>query len=290
MKKIVKQKLVSNFTLSFPYGRFGNNLQQISLGIMFANLYRKNFYVEGINNVENFKVVNNNFSHLLSRYRHDSKFYYFDPASEPYINNTNIDSPLKSINTQYYKDNMFETFQKYISPNITYKKNISIDEETLVIHVRSGDIFNLKSSKNYFLQNPLSYYLSLMDEYEKIIVVSEGTLNNPVIEYLSRYRKVKIVSNSYEEDFNLLRNAKNLATSGVGTFAIAAALSSEKINNLYYSNLYFNHHLNPKMMKGINHFEYSFENYYKIGKLWDNSKDNIEKMLSKEVFVKKLSV
>ena len=63
----------------------------------------------------------------------------------------------------------------------------------------------------------------------------------------------------YKEDFNILSNAKNLATSGVGTFAIAAAMCSKKIENLYYSDLFFNHHLNPTMLKKVNHIKFKFE-------------------------------
>ena len=51
------------------------------------------------------------------------------------------------------------------------------------------------------------------------------------------------VENKIAEDFNILLNAKNLATSGVGTFSIAAALASKNLKNFYYSNLFFLHHL-----------------------------------------------
>ena len=73
--------------------------------------------------------------------------------------------------------------------------------------------------------------------------------------------KVTIHSTTLQEDFNILFNAINLATSGVGTFPIAAALLSNKLRNFYYTDLYSDEHLNPKMVtnKRVNHFKYKVE-------------------------------
>ncbi len=288
MKKFIKSKIISNFTLSNQYGRFGNNLQQISLGIMFSNLYKKNFYIENIENINKFSVVNNSFSNILKKYRFDSRFYFFDPYSESYIHKYQIDLPLKKKDSQFYRKNFYKTFKEYIYPNITYKKDIELGKNTIVLHIRSGDIFNSSNQKNYFIQNPLNYYLEIIKSYQKVLIVSSDPQNNPVIEHLKKINKVDVVSNSFEIDFNILMNARNLATSGVGTFAIAAALSSNKIENLYYSNIYFNHHLNPDMIENVIHHKYQFENYINIGSYWDGTRESINKMLSNEVKVRKI--
>ena len=44
MKNRIKKLLISNYTLSNFYGGFGNNLQQIALGLMYSNLNGYNFY------------------------------------------------------------------------------------------------------------------------------------------------------------------------------------------------------------------------------------------------------
>ena len=84
-------------------------------------------------------------------------------------------------------------------------------------------------------------------------------------------KKVKVVSSSIEEDFSLLLRAKNLATSGVGTFAIAAALCSKNIETLFCTNLFYTHHLNPTMLEGkINVEINNLEGYIKRGE-WKNT-------------------
>ena len=49
--------------------------------------------------------------------------------------------------------------------------------------------------------------------------------------------KVKIQSSTVADDFATLMSAKNVALSGVGTFAMAAALCSTQIKNLYTTDL-----------------------------------------------------
>ena len=60
--------------------------------------------------------------------------------------------------------------------------------------------------------------------------------------------KVKIQSSTVAEDFATLMNAKNIALSGVGTFAIAAALCSNSLKNLYTTDLLLTEHLNYSML------------------------------------------
>jgi hypothetical protein len=49
--------------------------------------------------------------------------------------------------------------------------------------------------------------------------------------------------------YTILMQAKNLATSGAGSFAISAAFCSKNIRNFYCSNLYSLNTLNPMMLK-----------------------------------------
>ena len=62
--------------------------------------------------------------------------------------------------------------------------------------------------------------------------------NNPVFEELLKCKNIRIQSSSMENDFNTLSNATNLATSGVGTFPIAAALMSNKLKKTYITAIY----------------------------------------------------
>ena len=74
-------------------------------------------------------------------------------------------------------------------------------------------------------------------------------------------------------------NAYNLVSSGVGTFAIAAALCSNKLNNFYCTDLYLTNHLNPEMLKGPNIFRTELKKYIKIGE-WKNTLEQTELMMN----------
>jgi hypothetical protein len=281
MKNRLKNKFISNYTIYPFYGGLGNNLQQIALGIMHSNLKGCNFYVEENKYIKSISKVNNRFSNNFKKFKHLSRFYYFDNISEKFAQVSYTDYPLDIHDKEFYLDNFNDIFINEIYPNLKFLKQVDIDENTIVIHVRSGDVFD--DGHSYYLQNPLNYYLDLISRYDKAIIVSSQPFNNPVIAYLSDNPKVEIQSSTAEEDFNILCNAKNLATSGVGTFAIAAAMCSKKIENLYYSDLFFNHHLNPTMIKKVNHIKYKFENYLKVGDIWNGSSQQISKMLSDKI-------
>ena len=162
-----------------------------------------------------------------------------------------------------------------VLPNISFIKDITVPEDTLVLHVRSGDIFDIPIS-SYF-QNPINYYENLIKNFKNVILVTSEEKNNPVISSLLDKNKVTLHSSSLEKDFNLLVNATNLATSGVGTFPIAAALLSTKLKNIYYTNLFSEEHLNPKMVinEKVKHHSYTVDESYKTTYLTTKSLENV---------------
>ena len=62
------------------------------------------------------------------------------------------------------------------------------------------------------------------------------------------FETCELVSGSVEDDFETLRQARFLATSGVGTFPLAAALLSSSLRKFYASDAYQIEHLNPRML------------------------------------------
>ena len=77
------------------------------------------------------------------------------------------------------------------------------------------------------------------------------------------------------KDFSTLMRSKNIATSGTGTFAVAAALCSSNIENFYCSNLYLDEHLNPEMVMSseIKVHMMELDNYIQY-KTWKNDKEH----------------
>lgn len=237
-----------NYSISYYFSRFGNNLQQISVGILFSETVKGNFYIKNHKYVEDFTIINNNFSNKFKIFKKHYRFFYFKEKQ---------DFPNKILTEQFVIDNLQNIFQKKLYNNIGFLKEFPVDEDTLILHIRSGDIFT-KPIKTYY-QNPINYYTQIIKEYKKVILVTSHEKNNPIFKVLSKMKKITVQSASLEEDFNLLVNAKNLATSGVGTFPIAAALLSQNLKNIYYTNLYSNQHLNPTMIKKDNVIHHKFD-------------------------------
>jgi hypothetical protein len=88
--------------------------------------------------------------------------------------------------------------------------------------------------------------------------------------------KVQIQSLDVKSDFSTLLSAKNLALSGVGTFAMAAALCSKNIQNLFTTDLLLTEHLNYSMLfnTDVNVHVMELENYLSVFPCsWKNTEE-----------------
>tara|TARA_X000000950_G_C13895836_1_gene652753 strand:- start:1137 stop:2081 length:945 start_codon:yes stop_codon:yes gene_type:complete len=272
---------IENYTIDKYYGRFGNNLQQIAIGYLYAKKYDFNFFSKKHELIDRVEIINKPFSGLFKFFSKQDRFFNFHNSENDINNKMYIDL---TSDKDYYLSNMHDIFKNQLSKKISFYDSTELDDETLVIHIRNGDIFSGKSKYKQYVQNPLVYYEKLIANYKKVIVVTESYGNNPVIEKLKDYSNVKIQSLSLEEDFRTLLSAKNLATSGVGTFGIAAALMSKNLNRLYCSDIFLSHHLNPYMLDPnyVKVHIYNIKNYIDIGQWnFDNKVSKI--MMSKNI-------
>ncbi len=274
-----------NYGIIHQFGRLGNNLQQIALATLYVNKFSKNFYYKENNFIKRIEIINNNESDKYKNITKKYEFYSYDVKQS-----FNSDYPLSEISHEFINSNIQKAFIETIKPNLKFLRQIKIPDNTLVLHIRSGDIFE-KDKYPEYVQNPIGYYLEILNKYESTIIVTDKSRNNPVIPKLLELSNVTIKSGDLDEDFNTLFSAKNLATSGVGTFPIAAALISTELENFYYSDIYLSNHLNPKMIKNtkVKHHEYSFDNYIEIGS-WKNSKENLKMIMSEEIIVNRPDV
>lgn len=244
-------------TISNWYGRFGNNIQQICNGILYSSLTEDAF-----KSIDHELINQVTFNYMEQKNVKCNRFFYY--------NTTNKDF---DIDIDYLYSNIGKIAKEYVTPNFKFNVEQCFDDSTLVIHIRSGDIFQIEfNPPHVYTPNPLQYYLNLIEKYDKIIVVTEPDDYNPIINELKKIKKVTIQSKSVAEDFSTLLRSKNIATSGTGTFAVAAALCSTNIKNFYCSNLYLNEHLNPEMIisSGITVHMMNLNNYIKTNE-WTNS-------------------
>lgn len=265
---------------------FATNIHQILLGLLFAKKNSFNFYFKGSKQINEINLINvkshNLFRYLKKKYR----FYYFDRSETDFFERKNFfdnkenDFPIFEGDVDYYYKNIHSVARNDLFQKIRFYKNIEISDESLVIHLRAGDIF-YNDWHSLYVQNPINFYTKISKNYKDVLVVTEHEKNNFLLNELKKRIELSVHSGSLEEDANILLNARNLATSGVSAFPIACALMSQKLNNLIVSDLYLEEHLNPKMMdkKIVNVELYKINNYIKIGEFKKNKK-NLEKILS----------
>jgi hypothetical protein len=254
------------YTISNWSGRFGNNIQQICNGILYSETNQCSFISPDHQYIN---PIYYNCS-MGSNPNASNVFYYYSGQYRSF-----------EIDVDYLINNIRRVCLDYIKPNLKFSVENSFDENTLVIHIRSGDIFSqVHLTPHDYCPNPLYYYLLLIDSFEKIIVVTESDNYNPIIDELKKIDKVRIQSSTVEEDFSTLMRAKNIASSGTGTFSVAAALCSTNVENFYCSNLYMKSHLNPEML--MNHIsvkQIDLNNYLKLN-TWTNSEEQRKFLLT----------
>ena len=236
------------------YGRLGNNIKQLSNIIDIALMYKHNI---------KFNVKNINFFDLTAIKKYFSKYN----------------------NTQIIQDNTFSFFYKNklkfpleiyelnikerneILKNALLIKNISkLNENDVVVHIRSGDIFSSKAHPAY-VPPPLSYYVKEINKYkyEKIYIICEDTINPVINELLKIYKNAVYQKNSLEKDIRMILGATNIIFS-VGSFIPALMLLSDNIKHVHD-------------IASIENFK-ELEDYYKITKPWKNTQIQREYILS----------
>jgi hypothetical protein len=270
--------LASRYSVSYWYGRTGNNIQQIANGLILAEKLGKSFEQE----LEHDLITKFEYNFGKDGIKTKRRFFSWQPLVDCSKSNFYGSNEI-GVSKEYIFQNLRRICKEYVRPNLKVPSVGTLDEETLVIHIRGGDIFEheYKIPTNY-VQNPLSFYLTIISKFENTLVVVEPNSKNPVLNELQKIPNLKFQSSSPVEDFATLLSAKNLATSGVGTFAIAAAFCSSNIKNLFVTNIYLTEHLNHSILynSDINITEYQLRNYIPVYPCnWKNSREQRNLML-----------
>ena len=260
-----------NISIISWYGGFGNNLIQIANSIIYSKHFKKNLYIPIHGLLNSLKIDQLN-SHN-SFYSIKSTFFYNNFQDQDY--------------KKYYKSQINNVFKNQVFNLIDFYKEINLKENELVIHLRPMVTVDNKTYKYIehkdYLQNPLNYYLKLIEQFDQTTIVTENILSNPLIPLLSKLDNVKIQSSSIIEDYNYLLNAKNLAISTNSTFAITAGLISEKLEKIFYSSLQSTNFL-VQSIDCKEKYEVLLNNYLNKDSDYD-LKSLFKKMISDEVSV-----
>jgi hypothetical protein len=256
-------------------GRFGNNIQQLVNGIYYSQENELTFISPDNDLINPFTV---SFGDGIAQ----SNIYFFHVNSVTKQGNANF-----SCNVSELKKSRRE-IGKYIFPNLKVNFNNikKMDNNTIVIHIRSGDIF---TRKNYYcpvvsryIQNPLKYYTDIIKNFDRCIILTEDYMN-PVTSELEKLPNVEVKITSLKETIEIMLSATNLASSGISSFPVACAILSENIENMYTSNIYLDEILNHTDLNGINvHItNIDFDRYMKNDE-WLNNDEQLKLMLEYE--------
>jgi len=220
-------------------GRFGNNIQQISNGIFYSK-------ENGLTFLSPDNDLINSFGVKFGEHYAPPRLYFFHIPSSLGNGRPDFDVDVDKL-TKERRMICRDIIYNFLK--IDFNNVVDLGDDTVVLQIRSGDIF---SRRNYYcpvvsnyLQNPLSYYTNIIKDYKKAIVITED-YNNPVIYELEKNENVEVRILSAVESIELLLSSRNIVTSGVSSFGIACALLSRNIKRLYCSNLYVDEVLNYK--------------------------------------------
>jgi hypothetical protein len=208
-----------------------------------------------------------NWYDYLSSFEFRNRFFFFSGEIGFTLDPTLVSEHFNNIGIQF------------IYPNFRFQIDDALDDKTLVIHLRGGDVFETNCPHKNYVQNPLSFYKKIIPSYNEIIIVAEPINSSPLLPYLLDMPNTRLVSGSLTDDFAMMLRARNLVSSGVGTFSMAAALCSPNLRNFFCSDLFLDTHLNPKMLDTrINLQMMPLPNYIDVGN-WTFNDDYLKLML-----------
>ena len=225
--------------------RFGNNIQQIVNAVFLAQVYghsKVTFPKHEL--IRNTRII-------------------LDPGrkSEP-----------KDLTGRFFKiqehtdipltpERRREIAQQYVQPLLDLPDIPFYDEDTIVIHIRAGDIFSKKPHRMY-VPCPLSLYQRVIDQYQRAVVVYEDR-GHPAVDALERDPKVTLHHGDILTDIAHLAAAKNLLI-GVGTFGMMGYMFSRNIGAIHLPEYVRTPFTDIKVMR------YSLEGYIPQGE-WKNT-------------------
>ena len=125
--------------------------------------------------------------------------------------------------------NVFRPSQRHLTP---------LPDDSLVIHMRSGDVMRRCGGNGEYVLPPLFYFVAVIrNGYvgKKIVILCEDNENPCLGALLRLFPNAQHAVQSLEQDIDILLSARNLACS-VGSFATSLAVVSQCLKKLYVPN------------------------------------------------------
>jgi hypothetical protein len=150
-------------------------------------------------------------------------------------------NPFRYTNILPYYE-LREMGHKYVCNimDLNIHENKTCDDFTLVMHMRSEDIFEGHEMVDLYVQPPFAFYKDILqsnEQFKHIVIVSSPDFNNPCIPLIKTLcqnldLRLTLVSKSVKDDFETLANCQNLVIS-TSTFSLYASMLSKQLERLF---------------------------------------------------------
>lgn len=216
--------------------RFGNNVIQLIQAIHVAETYNiqvVRFPFQGFhrNEIRLNGITNpNHKQHPFRKERIVDDFFYPHYYSKRF-------PELPAMTEQ----NSRRIALQYLKPIIKYAYNIPFEpdfENSLFVHIRSGDIFSNPTPNNWYTQPPYDYYKLIfsLETDKQIVVLYEDELNPVVKRLKENYPQAKFYSLTFLTTICIFLNAKHVVV-GNGTFIPAVLCMNDSYITAYSPNV-----------------------------------------------------
>ena len=279
-----KKNIIIYFDMTFP---FGNQIAAINKMIFYCEIiYCKKLILNEENNIYINHTLYDQDYNMIIEINHS--FNEFVDGDVDFITNL---SPEFFYNFYDLKiENRVGIIKDEIVNNLP---KININKDDLIIHIRSGDIFQNKNDPIYapdYAQPPLCFYVKILEKFKfnDIYIISSDDIYNPVIKELKfKYPKIIYHGNPLEKDISYLVHGYNVVGS-ISSFLISSIKLNDNIEYLYEydrypmcSKIFHSHHsiFNIKRKYTIYQMEPS-ETYKNQMIVWKGSDEQIQIMLN----------
>ena len=250
------------------FGRLGNNISQLENVILVGLYYNYNisFPSHKFFN-KTFIQINNDISN------NNDNDYIIDNEGPRFFDKNNITKFSKEAfkqNHEKMQDILLNLF------TIDYKSLTKLNDNDVIIHIRSGDIFMTSSIHNYIVP-PLSYYIEILEsnKFDKIYLISEDDLNPCIPALIKLYPNIIHKKNSLEEDIKLVLSTQNIICS-FGTF-IPYLMHFTRYTKKYYKT---NWDVDPPTLPNLNLNILDYTDFKNKINKWINSSDQYKILLN----------
>lgn len=230
-------------------GLFGNNIMQLAAAIFFAKCCNGNTLVNipdnpffKVNSTLSFaKEFDVDISNPSIVYWNDHSQY--NPITE-LVNVEEYRAQLQKNMKGVYENDIYNILNETFNFN-SYDYDLT---NTLVIHLRSGDILSLVAPN--YIQSPWAYFEKILSKfnYNKVIICtgfggSRTDLMNPcyykIIEFCNEHNiEVDFELRSLSEDVYLLTHAEKIVIGGVSSFGLSCAYVNRNCKEIYYPSFF----------------------------------------------------